>query len=68
MTLILFTHANNNEKIYVVKQLITGFYYSPAQRCTYIVSTSNTIFPAKESVEEVKQKLGYQTEGETAHV
>lgn len=65
MTLLLFTHANNNEKIYVVKQLITGFYYSPAQKCTYIVSTSNTIFPAKESVEEVRNKIGYITEGET---
>lgn len=68
LTLLRFTHANNNEQVYIVKNLISGFYFSPAQKCTYIVSTSNTIFPVKETVEQTRQKIGYQVEGEAANV
>lgn len=65
ITLVRFTHANNNEQIYITKQLIAGFYHSTAQKCTFIAMTGGAVFPAKETVEEVRQRLGYQIEGET---
>jgi hypothetical protein len=72
LTLVRFPHANSKETIYVIKQSITGFYRSEAQKCTYLVTTSNTIFPTSDTAEEVKRKLGYpldkveeETKGET---
>lgn len=68
VTLVLFRHANFNTPIYVIKQLITGFYRSEASKATYLVTTSNTIFPVLESVEEVTRKLNYPIEGVNPNV
>ena len=57
MKLIRLTHANLNQTIYVVSELIAGFYHSPANNCTHVCATGGTIFPAKESVAEISRLL-----------
>lgn len=54
MTAIKFTHANGNGDMYLLLAKICGYYRSEQHRCTFVVSDGQTIFPAKESVEEVK--------------
>ena len=51
------THANNATKMLLVKEKICGAYYSIQHRATFIVSDGQTIFPAKESLEEVENLL-----------
>lgn len=73
LEMVSFVHANTGAQIYIVKNLIAGYYKSDAQQCTYIVSAGGAIFPAKEKVDEVGRKLGtvdvttvsQQTQGES---
>lgn len=55
---VKLTHANNNQTIYVIKMLIAGYYFSPANRCTHVVMNGGAVFPAQESVETITQRLG----------
>ena len=57
MTLIKVTHANLSRPVWLVKELIAGFYYSEAHKATHIVSNGGAIFPALESEEELKALL-----------
>ena len=52
---ITLTHANLNEKIEIAVALVAGFYHSPGHKCTHVVASGGAIFPALESVEEVKR-------------
>lgn len=54
MTLLKLTHSNNNQTIYIAKDLIAGWYHSPAHKCTHVVASGGAIFPAKETEEAVK--------------
>lgn len=58
MDAIKLTHANLNQPIYVIKMLIAGYYYSPANKCTHVVMNGGAVFPAQESVETITQRLG----------
>lgn len=55
--LITVTHANLNTSVELAVQLIAGFYTSPGHKCTHIVASGGAIFPAKETVEEIRQLL-----------
>lgn len=57
MKLITVTHANLNTQIDLAAQLIAGFYHSPGHKCTHIVASGGAIFPARETVEEIRQLL-----------
>jgi hypothetical protein len=54
MTLIKLTHANNGQTIYVAKELIAGFYHSPAHKCTHVVASGGAVFPAKENGDQIQ--------------
>lgn len=60
MKLIKLTHANLNTSIYLAADLVAGFYASEANKATHVVATGGAVFPAAESVEEVRALL---TEG-----
>ena len=55
--LITLTHANLNEKMDLAAHLVAGFYHSPNHKCTHIVASGGAVFPASESVEEVRRLL-----------
>lgn len=57
MRLVKFTHVNNQQVIEIVAEKICGFFHSPAHQATFIVSDGQTVFPAKESVDEVRAAL-----------
>lgn len=57
MNFIDLTHANLNERVAVVAELVAGIYYSPHHKCTMVVASGGAIFPAKESTEEIKTLL-----------
>lgn len=63
MTLIKFTHANLKSTLYLQRDLIAGYYYSPANRCTHVVASGGAVFPALESVDEVSRLLTGQANG-----
>jgi hypothetical protein len=48
MTAIKLTHANLKQTMYVTRELVGGFYHSPANRCTHVVLTGGAVFPALE--------------------
>lgn len=54
---ITLTHANLNTKIEILTKLVFGLYYSENHKATMVTSNGGAIFPAKESVDEVKQML-----------
>lgn len=66
MKLLKFTHSNNNVVMYLVAEKICGFYFSKAHEATFIVGDGQTVFPAKESVEEIKKILESSVNTETA--
>jgi hypothetical protein len=57
VTLVRLTHANFKRSIYVAKELIAGFYHSEAHACTHVVASGGAVFPASESVDDVKRLL-----------
>lgn len=57
MTLIKLTHANHKSEMYIAKDLIAGFYYSPGSHCTHIVSTGGAVFPALEDLNYVSNLI-----------
>lgn len=57
MRLIKLTHANLNQTIYVSAELVAGFYHSPGNACTHVVASGGAIFPARESVDDVRRLL-----------
>lgn len=61
--LIKLTHANLKQDIMVPVALIAGWYHSPGHKCTHVVASGGAVFPALESVEEVKRL--YETAGMT---
>lgn len=63
MTLTRFTHANHESVVYIVKELIGGWYHSPGNGCTHIVLTGGAVFPAKESLDEVTRRLSGVVQG-----
>lgn len=52
---ITLTHANNGQQMELATALIAGWYHAPGNKCTFIVASGGAIFPASESVDEVKQ-------------
>jgi hypothetical protein len=57
MTAIKFTHANHKTDMYLLLAKICGYYRSEQHKCTFIVSDGQTVFPAMESVEDVRLKI-----------
>lgn len=57
MNFIEVTHANNNQKILLVADLVCGIYYSPHHKATLITASGGAMFPAKESAESIKDML-----------
>lgn len=51
---VTLSHANIDTQIEIVKSLIAGFYYSPHHKATMVISAGGAVFPAKESVEQIK--------------
>lgn len=47
------THANFNTEVELAIESFVGAYHSPNNNCTHVIGTGGTIFPAKESKEEV---------------
>ena len=52
-----FTHANNKAKVFMLPTSVFTVYFSEASKCTHIVSVSGTLFPAVESVEQVRREI-----------
>lgn len=50
-----FNHANKDVEVAIVRGNISGWDYSKLSKCTYIYCAGLTIFPVKESPEEVEQ-------------
>lgn len=61
MRLITLTHANLNQRVEVSAQLVFAFYHSPGNQATHVVASGGAIFPARESVEEIKNLLDETT-------
>lgn len=57
MNLYKFTHANNNQVLYVAANQVAGFYYSPHHKSTMIVATGGAVLPVTETVEQVQSVL-----------
>lgn len=57
MQLVKFTHANFGTIMYIAQNKICGYYYAPANKVTAIVCEGSTVFPARESVEQVSELL-----------
>lgn len=55
LTAVRLTHANLKQAMYVTKQLIAGFYSSPAHKCTHVVMSGGAVFPALETEEDLKR-------------
>lgn len=61
--LLKLTHANLNQTMFVPRALIAAWYHSPGHKCTHVVASGGAVFPALESVDEVKRL--YETAGMT---
>lgn len=57
MKLLKFTHSNHTTQIEVVAEKICGFFFSPAHQATFVVSDGQTVFPVKETMEQVRAAL-----------
>lgn len=57
MKLLKFTHANVVTPIEVVAEKICGFFYSPAHQSVFVVSDGQTVFPVKETMDQVRAIL-----------
>ncbi len=57
MRLIKLTHANYKQVMYIPEPMIAGFYHSPGHACTHVVAPGGAVFPASESVDDVKRLL-----------
>jgi len=51
-----FTHANNNQPLYVDLTLLAAWWYSPAHKSTVLLMSGGAMAPILESVEEVTAK------------
>lgn len=69
MKLIKLTHANHKKELYLVADLIAGYYHSPGHQCTHVVASGGAVFPAMETLEQIKTLLdeqkSHKKEGET---
>lgn len=54
---IKLTHANTKGVMYLPKPQIAGFYFSDGHKCTHVVATGGAVFPAMESVEEIRRLI-----------
>ena len=61
--MIELTHANKAVKVYI--PIVTGFYFDNVLNATLVFGMGNTVFPVKESPEEVKELLTKTSKGET---
>jgi hypothetical protein len=57
LALITLTHANLKVEMDIAVPQIAGFYRSPAHHCTHVVAAGGAIFPALESVADVRRLL-----------
>jgi hypothetical protein len=55
--MVEFTHANNKKKVLLLPTNVFTVYYSDESKSTHIVSHSGTLFPALESLEEVRREI-----------
>lgn len=61
---IELTHANLNQKLYLIAGTISGYHYSDKFKST-VVYTTGGIFPAKESPEDINKIFDNLTKGES---
>lgn len=54
MQLIELTHANSGEKISIIKATVQGWFYMESHRSNVIIMSGGTMFPVKESKEEIE--------------
>jgi hypothetical protein len=57
LSAVRLTHANLKTRMYVTKQLVGGFYHSPANKCTHVVLSGGAVFPALESEDEIARLI-----------
>jgi len=57
MKLISLTHANLNESVMIVKDLVAAFYYSATHKACLVLFNGGAMLPVKESLEEIERKI-----------
>jgi len=57
MKFITLKHSNLQEDVMIVADTVCAFYYNRASLSTHVMVNGGGMFPVKESVEQIKEKL-----------
>jgi hypothetical protein len=51
------THANLSQPVWIAKNQLFSFYYSPSSDATHVLATGGAVLPVTESVDEMIRLL-----------